>query len=95
MCGSETRLQIALVISAAHARLADLGRLRVAWNTDFGQCPVSSEIRGVMRRRMAAMQHLFRATHEIAFDMGEADRCFDVIRAQNFLEPGSVPGFRW
>ena len=25
--------------SAAHARLADLGRLRVAWTTDFGCCP--------------------------------------------------------
>src|SRR5436309_995693 len=34
--------------SAAHVRLADLGRLKVAWTTDFGQCPVSTEIRGVM-----------------------------------------------
>ena len=72
--------------AAAHTRLADLGRLRVAWTTDFGQCPVGAEIRGVMRRRMAAMRHLFRAADEIAFDMGEADRCFDVIRALNFLE---------
>ncbi|MBK9609524.1 MAG: amidase [Betaproteobacteria bacterium] len=72
--------------AAAHARLSDLGRLRVAWTTDFGQCPVGAEIRGVMRRRMAAMRHLFRAADEIAFDMGEADRCFDVIRALNFLE---------
>jgi Asp-tRNA(Asn)/Glu-tRNA(Gln) amidotransferase A subunit family amidase len=72
--------------SAAHARLADLGRLKVAWTADFGQCPVGSEIRGVMRRRMAAMRHLFRATDEIAFDLEDADRCFDVIRALNFLE---------
>jgi Asp-tRNA(Asn)/Glu-tRNA(Gln) amidotransferase A subunit family amidase len=72
--------------SAAQARLADLGRLRVAWTTDFGQCPVGSEIRGVMRRRMKAMQHLFRTADEIEFDFGEADRCFDVIRALNFLE---------
>ena len=28
--------------SAAQTRLADLGRLRVAWTTDFGQCPVSA-----------------------------------------------------
>jgi Asp-tRNA(Asn)/Glu-tRNA(Gln) amidotransferase A subunit family amidase len=72
--------------AASHARLADLGRLKVAWTTDFGQCPVGSEIRGVMRRRMAAMRHLFRTADEIAFDFGEADRCFDVIRALNFLE---------
>ena len=71
--------------SAAHTRMPDLGSLRVAWTTDFGQCPVGSEIRGVMRRRMAAMRHLFRAADEIAFDLGDADRCFDVIRAQNFL----------
>ena len=71
--------------AAAHARLADLGRLRVAWTTDFGQCPVGAEIRGVMRRRMAAMRHLFHAADEIAFDLGEADRCFDVIRVLNFL----------
>ena len=71
--------------SAAHARLADLGRLKVAWTTDFGQCPVGSEIRAVMRRRMAAMRHLSRAVDEIDFDLGAADRCFDVIRALNFL----------
>ncbi|MEO7762316.1 MAG: amidase family protein [Casimicrobiaceae bacterium] len=71
--------------AAAHARLADLGRLRVAWTTDFGQCPVSSEIRAVTCGRMAAMRHLFRAVDEIDFDFGDADRCFDVIRALNFL----------
>ena len=65
----------------------DLGRLRVAWTEDFGQCPVSAEIREVFRDRIAAMRHLFRACDEIAFDFGEADRCFDVIRAQNYHRP--------
>ena len=71
--------------AAACGRLSDPGRLRVAWTTDFGQCPVSTEIRGVMRRRMASMRHLFRAADEISFDLGDADRCFDVVRAQNYL----------
>jgi len=71
--------------AAAGGRLSDLGRLRIAWTTDFGQCPVGSEIRAVMRRRMQAMRPLFRAADEISFDFGEADRCFDVIRAQNFV----------
>jgi Asp-tRNA(Asn)/Glu-tRNA(Gln) amidotransferase A subunit family amidase len=70
---------------AASPRLTDLGSLRVAWTTDFGQCPVSSEIRAVMRARMAAMRHLFRAADEVTFDLGESDRCFDIVRAQNFL----------
>ena len=71
--------------AAGRTRLADLGTLRVAWTTDFGQCPVSTEIRGVMRRRMSAIRHLFHAADEVDFDMGEADRCFDVIRALNFV----------
>ena len=69
----------------AAARPVDLGRLRVAWTADFGQCPVSAEYRALMGERMAAMRHLFRACDEVAFDFGEVDRCFDVIRAQNFV----------
>ena len=69
----------------AAGRPADLGSLRVAWTEDFGQCPVSREIRGVMRERIAAMRHLFRACDEVRFDFGEADRCFDAIRALNFV----------
>jgi amidase len=69
----------------AQAHPVDLGRLRVAWTTDFGQCPVSAAIRVVMREKIAALRHLFRTCEEVAFDFGEADRCFDVVRAQNFL----------
>lgn len=70
---------------AAAGRPVDLGSLRVAWTEDFGQCPVTREIRGVMRERIAAMRHLFRACDEVAFDFGEADRCFDVVRALTFV----------
>lgn len=63
----------------------DLGRLRVAWTEDFGQCPVETPIRRVMRERMAAMRHLFKSCDEIRPDFGEADRCFDVIRAISFV----------
>ncbi len=65
---------------------ADLSRLRVAWTEDFGQCPVEAPIRKVMRDRIAAMQHLFKRCDEVKFDFGEADRCFDVLRAINFVE---------
>lgn len=64
----------------------DLGRLRVAWTEDFGQCPVEQPIRKVMRERIAAMRHLFKSCDEVAFDFGEADRCFDVIRAISFVQ---------
>jgi len=69
----------------AAGRPADLGRLRVAWTEDFGQCPVSREIRALMRQRIAALRHLFRACDEVTFDFGEADRAFDVIRALGFV----------
>jgi Asp-tRNA(Asn)/Glu-tRNA(Gln) amidotransferase A subunit family amidase len=70
----------------AMARPVDLGRLRVAYTEDFGQCPVSGEIRRVFRSRIAAMRHLFRSCDEVAFDFGEADACFDVVRAQSYVD---------
>ncbi len=71
--------------TVATARPVDLGRLRVAWTVDFGQCPVGAEYRQLMRDRITAMQHMFDSCEEVAFDFGAADRCFDVIRAQNFV----------
>jgi amidase len=76
----------------AVARPVDLGRLRAAWTADFGQCPVSAGYRALMRERVAAMRHLFRACDEVVFDFGEADRCFDVIRAQNFVRHKAAYG---
>ena len=38
----------------------------------------------MFRDKIAAMRHLFRSCDEVAFDFGEADRCFDVIRAVNY-----------
>ena len=69
----------------AAGRPADLASMRVAWTEDFGQCPVTREIRGLMRERVAAVRHLFGACDEMKFDFGEADRCFDVVRALNFV----------
>jgi len=71
--------------AVAARRPADLGSLRVAWTEDFGQAPVSQEIRRVMRERVGAMRHLFRSCDEVTFDFGDADRCFDVVRAMNFV----------
>ncbi len=69
---------------AAPPRL-DLCRLRVAWTTDFGVCAVDRAIAESFRSKIAAMRHLFRACDEVAFDFGEAHRCFDVIRAETFV----------
>ena len=62
----------------------DLASLRVAFTEDFDVSPVDQPIRKVFREKVAAMRHLFRSCDEVRFDFGEADRCFDVIRAQNY-----------
>src|SRR5215475_11985650 len=70
----------------ATARPVDLGRLHVALNENFGKSPVSAEIRRVFRSRIAAMRRLFRTCDEVQFDFGKADDCFDVVRAQSYVD---------
>jgi len=87
--GMDDREPLAFPLDPARvavARSVDLGALRVAFTEDFGQCPVGTEIRRVFRTRIAAMRHLFRACDEVRFDFGEADRCFDVVRAQSYVD---------
>src|SRR5690349_595416 len=50
---------------------AELGRLRVAWTTDFGTCDVEPEIRATFASRIAAMRHLFERCDEVRFELGE------------------------
>ncbi len=63
----------------------DLGSLRVAYTEDFGICPVDKPIRKVFRDKVDTMRSLFKSCDEVTFDFAEADRCFDVIRAANYV----------
>ncbi|MSP77097.1 MAG: amidase [Rhodospirillaceae bacterium] len=63
----------------------DLGSLRVAWTEDFSGAPVEKGIRATMREKIKAMKPLFRSLDKVEIDYGGADRCFDVVRAVNFL----------
>ncbi|CAN7215888.1 amidase [Variovorax paradoxus] len=63
----------------------DLSNLRVAWTEDFGTCAVDEGIRATMRSKIGAMQHLFKRCDKIELDLGEAHRCFDVLRAEAFV----------
>ena len=63
----------------------DLGSLRVAWTEDFGGAPVEKGIRATLRAKIKAMKPLFRSLDKVEVDYGEADRCFDVVRAVGFL----------
>lgn len=66
-------------------RPADLGALRVAYTTDFGVCDVDPDIRRTFLARIEAMRPWFAACDEVSFDLGDAHRCFDVLRAEAFV----------
>ncbi|HWT37840.1 MAG TPA: amidase family protein [Paraburkholderia sp.] len=63
----------------------DLSTLRVGYTEDFGCCDVDDGIRALFRARMAALAPLVRTCEPVAFDLGDAHRCFDVIRAESFV----------
>jgi Asp-tRNA(Asn)/Glu-tRNA(Gln) amidotransferase A subunit family amidase len=63
----------------------NLSNLRVAWTEDFGTCAVDDGIRATMRKKIGAMRHLFKRCDKIELDLGEAHRCFDVLRAEAFV----------
>ena len=69
----------------SQSRAVDLGQLRVAWSVDLGTGIVDAPIAASIRRKIAAMQSLFASCDEVEIDFGEAERCFDVIRAVSFV----------
>jgi amidase len=71
--------------SFANPPAVDIGGLRVGWTEDFGACDVDDGIRQAFRRKIASMKHLFARCDELSFDLGDAHRCFDVLRAEAFV----------
>jgi amidase len=63
----------------------DPRRLKVAFSEDFGVCAVDPMIRSVFRRRVAALAPLFACCEPLAERFGEADRAFDIARAEAFV----------
>jgi Asp-tRNA(Asn)/Glu-tRNA(Gln) amidotransferase A subunit family amidase len=63
----------------------DLSTLRVAYTEDFGVAAVDDTMRQTFRAKIAALSREVKVCEPLELDMGEADRCFDIIRAQNFV----------
>lgn len=63
----------------------DASRLSIGYTEDFGTCAVDEDIRRVFRARIAAIAPRVRRCAPVALDFGEADRAFDVLRAEDFL----------
>lgn len=63
----------------------DLSELRIGYTEDFGVCEVDDEIRQVFRSKIAALRPFVKECTPVVFDLGDAHRCFDVIRAESFV----------
>ena len=63
----------------------DLSTLRVGTTEDFGVCIVDPEMRRVFRSRVEAIRPLVARCEPIDFRLTDADRAFDVLRAEGFL----------
>ena len=66
-------------------RHIDLSTLRIGYTEDFGVCIVDQETRRVFRKRMAAIAPLVQVCEPVDLRCAEADRAFDVLRAENFV----------
>jgi Asp-tRNA(Asn)/Glu-tRNA(Gln) amidotransferase A subunit family amidase len=69
----------------ANAEPMELSALRVGYTEDFGICEVEEPIREIFRQRIAAVAPFFAECRPVSFDLGDADRCFDVLRAESFV----------
>jgi Asp-tRNA(Asn)/Glu-tRNA(Gln) amidotransferase A subunit family amidase len=63
----------------------DLSELRIGYTEDFGVCEVDADIRQVFRSKIAALRPFVKECTPLAVDLGDAHRCFDVIRAESFV----------
>jgi amidase len=63
----------------------DLGSLRCAVSVDLGFAPVDRAYAATFESKVAGFGGLFRSCDRATPDFGEADRCFEVIRAVNFV----------
>lgn len=69
---------------ASPATPVDLSQLRIGFTEDFGVCAVDSSIRRSFQQRVKALQGLVARCEPVSLDMGDADRVFDILRAESF-----------
>ena len=84
--GIEPRDPLSYAEPALAAPLAavELSTLRVGFTEDFGICAVDPAIRRSLRQRVAALEALGVRCEPLALDLADADRVFDILRAESF-----------
>lgn len=86
--GFDVRDPLSYPVEAAALRSppeADLSTLRIGWTEDFGVCIVDPEIRRVLRDRIERIRPWVARCEPVDLRLDEADRAFDVLRAEAFL----------
>lgn len=63
----------------------DLKTLRVGFSEDFGGAPVDPAIRETFRDRIEKIAPHVRDCSPVDLNLGDMDRCFDILRAESFL----------
>lgn len=69
---------------AAPLPTVDLSRMRIGTTEDFGICPVDPSIRRSLRLRVKALEGLGARCEPVTLDVRDADRVFDILRAESF-----------
>ncbi|MEO7937031.1 MAG: amidase family protein [Burkholderiaceae bacterium] len=84
--GIDPRDPLSYAVPALAQPLArvDLSQLRIGFTEDFGLCAVDPSIRRTMRHRMQALSGKVARCEPITLDVGDADRVFDILRAESF-----------
>ena len=63
----------------------DPARLRIAYTEDFGICAVDPGVRAAFRARIDALAPHVARCEPLVLDVGDADRVFDIVRAEGFV----------
>ena len=84
--GIDPRDPLSYAVPALAEPLApvDVSRLRIGFTEDFGLCAVDPAIRRSLRQRMQALTRLVARCEPVTLDVGDADRVFDILRAESF-----------
>ena len=69
----------------ANLPAVDLKTLRIGFSEDFGGAPVDPAIRETFRNRIEKIAPHVQDCRPVDLDLGDVDRCFDILRAESFL----------
>ncbi|MGF6639621.1 amidase [Paraburkholderia sp. 35.1] len=69
----------------AQRRPIDASGLRIGFTDDFGVCALDDASRATFRAKVDKIARHVAVCEPVCIDMSGIDRCFDVVRAQNFV----------